>query len=186
MNVTTECGGLNPSFHHCYNSEINSFEGALKSILVVEFLIVIMGVVGNTCLFFLMRRKRFNPQAFAIYFMFSAVSDSMNLAINLASDIAGTMKQDDFSAQAARDGNCGWLLMATSVPSMASPWLIVLLTFDRFIATCFPQKYSKMVNRSRGLLFATGLVVLAIIVNIPFAVSYKPHIEADIFRMKRV
>ena len=178
-NATNECGGLNPSFHHCYSSEIHSFKEALTSIMIVEFMIVTLGVVGNLCLFLLMKRKRFAPQAFAVYFMFSAVSDSLNLIINLASDIAGTIARDDFSAQAARDGNCGLMLMATSVPSMASPWLIVLLTFDRFLAACFAQKYSKIVNRRRGIIFAFGLVILTIGINVPFAVSYKTHIEID-------
>ena len=178
-NATTECGGLNPSFHLCYSSEIHSFKEVLTSILIVEFLIVTLGVVGNVCLFLLMKRKRFAPQAFAVYFMFSAVSDSMNLIINLTFDIAATIAQDDFSAQAARGGNCGLMLMATSVPSMTSPWLIVLLTFDRFLAACFPQKYSKIVNRRRGIIFALGLVILTIGINVPFAVSYKTHIEID-------
>ena len=178
-NDTTDCGGLNPSFHHCFSSEIHSFQEALTSILVVEFLIVIVGVVGNLCLFLLMKRKRFASQAFGVYFMFSAVSDSMNLIINLASDIAGTIAQDDFSAQAARAGNCGWMLMLTSVPGKMSPWLIVLLTFDRFVASYFPHKYSKFVTRRRGFVCAFGLFLLTILVNIPFAISYKTHVEID-------
>ena len=89
----TRCGGLNPSFHHCFSSEINSFEQALTSILVVEFLIVIFGVVGNMFLLLLMRSDRFSPQAFSVYYMFSAVSDSCNLIINLASDVAGSINK---------------------------------------------------------------------------------------------
>lgn len=175
----TRCGGLNPSFHHCYSSEIHSFEEALKSILVVEFLIVFFGVLGNTCLFFLMRRDRFSPQAFAVYFMFSAVSDSINLVINLASDAAGSIRDEDFSAQAARNDNCGWLSMVDSVPGLTSPWLIVLLTLDRFLATWFPHRHSKMVNRRRGFFFASGLVLIAVGINIPFATSYKTHTDVD-------
>ena len=177
VNAATGCGGLNPSFHRCYSSEIHSLQEALRSILVLESAIVAFGVVGNACLFLLMKRKRFEPQAFAVYFMFSAVSDSTNLIINLALDMAETIVQTDFSAKAAREGNCGWLLMVTAVPSMTSPWLIVLLTFDRFLAAGFPQKYSKIVNRRRGIIFTIGLVILIIVVNIPFAVSYKTHID---------
>ena len=175
----TRCGGLNPSFHHCYKSEINSFESTLTSILIVEFCIVIFGVVGNSFLFFLMRRPRFTPHAFAVYFMFSAVSDSFNLIINLASDVAGSTENTDFSAMAAKQGTCGLFLMLTSVTGMSSPWLIVLLTLDRFISTCFPQKYSAFVNRRRGIIMASGLVLLAVVVNIPFATSYKTYIDFD-------
>ena len=175
----TRCGGLNPSFHHCYKSEINSFESALTSILIVEFCIVIFGVVGNTFLFFLMRRPRFVPQAFAVYFMFSAVSDSLNLIINLASDVAGSTNTSDFSTMAAKQGTCGLFFMLTSVTGIASPWLIVLLTLDRFISTCFPQKYSAIVNRRRGIIMASGLLLLAVVVNIPFATSYKTYTDFD-------
>ena len=175
----TRCGGLNPSFHHCNQPEINSFEEALESILVAEFCIVIIGVIGNTCLFFLMRRDRFAPQAFAVYFRFSAISDSLNLIINLAFDVAGTAMKDDFSSRAAKENNCGLLLMATSIPGLASPWLIVLLTMDRFISTCFPHKHSKVVSRRLGIVLASGVVLLAVVVNIPFATSYKTLASFD-------
>ena len=139
------------------------------------------GVLGNTCLFFLMRRDRFSPQAFAVYFMFSAVSDSINLVINLASDAVGSIGDEDFSAQAARNGNCGWLFMVDSVPGLTSSWLIVLLTLDRLLATWFPHRHSKMVNRRRGIMFASGLVLIAVGIISPFAASDKTHRDVDEF-----
>ena len=65
----------------------------------------------------------------------------------------------------------------SSTPGLISPWLIVLLTVDRFVSTWFPHSHSKIVNRRRGIALASVIVLTAFVVNIGFATSYKPHTD---------
>lgn len=168
--------GLNPSFHHCYITESRRPDDLSHLIVAIDFIIVILGLIGNICLFFLMRRKRFSSEYFSVYFSYLAVSDSLNLICSLAADILELNKEG--LSTIATDNHCVIMFTVISIPVLASSWLIVHLTYDCFLSSC--SLYNKFTSsRRRVCLVASFTVFLSIVVTVLFATSYR---EATSFR----
>ncbi len=119
-------------------------------------IIIFIGVVGNICTLVLMQKSFLRKSTTSIYFSALAVADTMVLVYHMTSHWLSA-----FDSESAfwKDNNircwCGLLiylfLMAWST------WLMVGLTFERFIVTTFPLKGKIWCTRKAALGTVLGI-----------------------------
>lgn len=122
--------------------------------------IFLLGVVGNTLTVLVMRRRVFAKTTAAVYLTMLAVADTCLLVTGIPHEWLEwfSIDLDTWPCRIHR------FLFYTS--SDVGMWTIVLFTFDRFVAVCFPlQKRSVCAPRRAFVAFAL-IVLLWIIKNL--------------------
>ena len=132
--------------------------------IYVAPIILLVGVVGNTLTIAVMRRKRLRAGTVAIYLVLIAIADTCFLIVGIIPEWLeamgiiifkkihpATCKVEKFFGYSAGD---------------ISIWLLVVFTFDRFVAVCFPLKKSQVCTTWRAWILVGFCVLLAIAKNL--------------------
>ncbi|GFR90281.1 growth hormone secretagogue receptor type 1 [Elysia marginata] len=134
-----------------------------KSYLGVIYFILAFGLLGNACIIALMQDREFRNLSYSVYLRVLAVSDSLLLAAVGTEDILDHQyyRLDEF--QTSSEALCKiWQYVAQAL-RVISPWLVVSLTFDRFVAVVFPLKRSEFCSRR------TASIVCSVVMGVTFA-----------------
>ena len=120
-------------------------------------LIFVMGVVGNALSFAVMRRYKFQGTTTAVYLPVLAVADTAVLIMG----ITEWMDYCNFiTFKEIHPWTCKMEKFLFYTSADTAIWILVLFTFDRFIAVCFPlQKRAVCVPRRAYLACLVVLIV---------------------------
>ena len=126
------------------NADQQQTYGILR--LVELFIVILMGFNGNLIVFLLMRRPNLRKQSFSHYLSVLAVCDSVSLLIrslfwiNLLKITMGQKPVITFHT----DILCPFSEYIMTTNHVMCSWLLVCITFERIIVTCFPLSATKM------------------------------------------
>ncbi|KAL8594294.1 hypothetical protein ACOMHN_000996 [Nucella lapillus] len=139
--------------------------GKLLRLYVPPFLLV-LGIFGNICSFFILRHKAMARQSTHHFLAALAVLDSCVLFVGLFRQWLGELTGGDLKNQGQ------WLCKAIVVLgytcSNVAVWIIVAVTVERYIVVCHPLKASRVCNVTRAKRVVVGIVLLFLGINSHF------------------
>ncbi|GFO03627.1 growth hormone secretagogue receptor type 1 [Plakobranchus ocellatus] len=133
-----------------------------KVYLGVIYFILIFGILGNICIICLMQYRDFRNLSYPVYLRALAVSDSLVLLTVCTEDILDHQFDLLYKFLTSSVALCKIWVYIGNVVRLLSPWLIVALTCDRFVAVVFPLRRAVLCSRRTAMIVCaliTGLVV---------------------------
>ena len=143
-----------------YNFEIQG-----KTYMTCILIIVSLGLVGNTMSFILMMDRKLSSFAGSVYIKWMAVSDSVLLIMVSTEDTLDTYNYLDYFSSYNIVLCKSWFFIK-SVTFILSPWLVVVLTLDRFVYVVFPRSRSCFCTKSMSLKLCVTLTLVSVALNI--------------------
>lgn len=107
--------------------------------------IFLIGVVGNFLAGLVMRRKAFRETTASVYLPLMAVADTILLVTGIPHEWFDWFNVD------MNSWVCKWHKAVFYTSGDVGIWTIVLFTFDRFIAVCFPLQKRRFCVRQRAI-----------------------------------
>ncbi|RUS73160.1 hypothetical protein EGW08_019082 [Elysia chlorotica] len=130
----------------------------VKVYLSIIYFILIFGSIGNACIVAMMQHCDFQKLSYPVYLIALAVSDTLLLAVVATEDILDHQfgRLEDFFLSSL--ALCRFWNYFVSILRVNSPWLVVGMTLDRFVAVVFPLKRSAFCSRRTALIFCSILL----------------------------
>ena len=126
--------------------------------------ICLAGLTGNALVFVMMGDNKLTSLSYSVYLKFLAVSDSCLLIARLVNETEKTL----LDGQLDEVKFCIVSFTARVIFMILSPWLVVGLTFDRYVCVCFPLTRDLFCARKKAITVCTTIVVVSIGVILPF------------------
>ena len=124
----------------------------------VIYFVFIFGLIGNACILALMRAQDFRHLSYSVYLRFLAIWDSLLLVHTCISDILdvhfGLFSKFELWSEAL----CKFWSYFGAVVGLNSIWLLLALTFDRFVAVVFPFKRAMFCSHRTATIISSVLV----------------------------
>ena len=177
MNVTnttptsyvTTLGDTNLDEYELDYYESNQMVGVVPRHAYLCFIYIILtsGLIGNACVIALMQNRDFYNLSYPVYLRVLAVSDSFLLISVCTEDILhhNFDRLHDFLTSSV--ALCKIWTYIRHTASFISPWLVMALTFDRFVAVVFPLKRAFYCSR-RTAIIASSILVASILIESSF------------------
>ena len=149
----------------------------LQAYFFFIYFILIFGLIGNTCVIALMQSRDFHNLSYSVYLRVLAVTDSFLLMSVCTEDILEhnfDLLHDFVTSSVAL---CKIWTYFRSVLGLVSPWLVVTLTFDRFVAVVFPLKRAMFCSRRAAIITSSVLVGSIICESLFYLILYKPDYQ---------
>ncbi len=138
----------------------------LRVLVLAIPVIFVIGMLGNIFSLIIMGKKSNQRSSCSIYLMVLALSDCIVILLNfygwVLSDIIGFLNYAKMQFQ----WDCiltTYLLYSSSMNGMLN---IIAMTFDRWIAVCYPLKASAVCTRHRAKVTAFVLAIVCLVFNI--------------------
>lgn len=130
-------------------------------------IIVLIGIIGNTLSFVVMKSNTLRHKSYAHYLCVLAVFDTLTLVTRQVESvnkyfISGLGEPglfEDFSAI-----SCKFYKYVTHVITVVSSWLVVLMAIERLLAVCFPFK-KVAIRQQSGADIAIGVMFILICIS---------------------
>jgi hypothetical protein len=135
--------------------------------LSLTIIIVLFGIIGNIFVILIMYlNKNLLKITTTIYLIALAISDIFVLVFeDLIIWIDFLIADDNHKIQTITDCKIYYIYY---VSKTLSAWLIVSISFDRFISVYFPQKCKKYLTKEYSLVRITVLIFFSIFINIHY------------------
>ena len=128
-------------------------------------MLLIIGTLGNILSFLVLIRKR---KSTYLYLAVLAVFDLLVLYVGLMG-----LWIAEFTVDLQDTSN--WLCKAVNylgyVSSDCSVWIIIAVTFERFVTVCFPLKATRICKRSRAKIIISAIIVSICALNFPIILA---------------
>lgn len=123
-------------------------------------LVAVLGLLGNLLAGFVISTKKFKRLSFSVYIRALTVADSLTLFLTGAPFFLEWLY--DNSARSVF-GVAGYLSLhfISHSAQMASSWLIVAISVDRFIVVVYPLKRSQLCTRRRAAWTSFGILSIS-------------------------
>ena len=153
----------------------------LKGIAVVECILMAFGVCGNVMLFILMQSKRMKKYSFSVYFSFAAIFDTLSIFWNCLQDIYDVANTNSLEEDVAAPYSfgCGILELFDGWFITTSAWLMVVLSFDRFMSICHPRRAERFCRRKVAFIICICVVLIFFVVGLPWPLIKGPSNAND-------
>ncbi|XP_059164852.1 probable G-protein coupled receptor 139 [Physella acuta] len=142
------------------------FKVAKVLLLYVPPVLLVMGTMGNLLSFLILRHKSMNQQSIYVYLSTLAIFDSLVLYFGLL-----RLWVDEVSGLDIRTKStwlCKGLLMLNYTSSDVSVWLIVAVTFERYVIVSHPLQAPHFCQDSRAKKIIAGIILVFLLVNFHF------------------
>ena len=151
------------------------------SITVIECLLMIAGVFGNTMLFVLMRSKKMKQHSFSVYFSFAAIFDTLTIFWNSLQDMydINHLTSLEENASLSYTFGCGILEEMDGWFPLTSAWLMVFLCVDRFVSICHPNLSQIICRRPVAFPICCILVFCTFIFELPWPLIVPDKADND-------
>ena len=126
--------------------------------------ICLAGLTGNALVFVMMGDNKLTSLSYSVYLKFLAVSDSCLLIARLVNETEKTL----LDGQLDEVKFCIVSFTVRFFFMILSPWLVVGLTFDRYVCVCFPLTRDLFCARKKAIIVCTTIVVVSIGTILPF------------------
>ncbi|XP_055892471.1 growth hormone secretagogue receptor type 1-like isoform X2 [Biomphalaria glabrata] len=133
--------------------------------LYVPPVLIIIGTLGNTFSFIILRRKQMLKVSSYLYLASLAVIDTFVLYNGL---LVIWVQELGYHMRNWSDWLCKPLVTLGYVASDFSVWLIIAVTVERYIVVCFPFQASSMCNLSRAKKVIVGIFFIMLALNFHF------------------
>ncbi|GFN74087.1 ubiquitin carboxyl-terminal hydrolase 24 [Plakobranchus ocellatus] len=152
--------------------------------LGVIYFILIFGLIGNVSVLFLMHNRDFQNLSYPVYVRTLGVVDSIFLITVCIEDILDHQfkKMNEFMTSSV--AFCKIWSFALNVTRLLSPWLIVSLTCDRFVAVVFPLKRAVLCSRRTALITCSMIVGLVLGESLFYAILSRPVMNEEDFELE--
>ncbi|KAK7481600.1 hypothetical protein BaRGS_00016186 [Batillaria attramentaria] len=128
--------------------------------------ILALGLLGNVLILWSTRDNLINSFSYSVYLRALAVSDSLVLITICTEDnLDNVGKLGEFLT-----ANIAWCKIWTGLSftvAILSPWLVVLLTFDRYIGVVFPKKRASICTLRVAAFSVTTLIAVVLATRLP-------------------
>ncbi|XP_041355543.1 kappa-type opioid receptor-like [Gigantopelta aegis] len=132
---------------------------------------VIIGLVGNSLVFLLMRDAKFSLLSYPIYLRVLSVSDSAVLILFCLHQSLRFFHS--FHIIGDHEIGCRvWMFMRYTVMTL-SPWLVVGLTVDRFVCVVFPLTRNRFCTPRKAKIVCSCLIAFSILITLPLLEGVK-------------
>ncbi|KAK3765716.1 hypothetical protein RRG08_026189 [Elysia crispata] len=148
---------------------IPEFRAHKALMLWVPPILLLLGTLGNTCSFAVLRQKTMRQQSIYMYLCALAVFDSLVLYVGLLRLWLGEITGTDIRNMSP--WVCKSTLMLGYTCSDVSVWLIVAVTVERYIVVCHPLRARAFCQQLRAKIIIAGTVLVFSFVNIHFLFS---------------
>nr|KAG5701524.1 hypothetical protein BaRGS_000920 [Batillaria attramentaria] len=142
--------------YHYYGDYDGGFDYARASVVPwVAFLLTYdvigaLGLVGNVMILVVLSHKSLSSTSYSVYLRFLAVGDSSELIFRLLENNLDHF--DLFHPLLTKNsGLCRLYHVLDKWSTYLSPWMVVMLTADRFLAVMFPLKRATIVTKRRAV-----------------------------------
>ena len=136
-------------------SSINSLI-LIKTIIVFSYpIIVLIGLITNSISFMIFSRKRFQNTIFSTYYRCLIICQTMNLILPI-----NKMFESNLNLFLSRISNfvCKLRFFYPNVNLGSSAWLLVAISFDRYLSISYPTKFMFRKQNSFQLLLSLFII----------------------------
>jgi hypothetical protein len=123
-------------------------------------ILAIVGLVGNVFSYLLMKQKKYDKSTTCFYMRCMAAFDSLYIYGRMFLRYLLVMAPYLFESARVKEPFCKYYLVSLVLGSFLSPWLLVVMTFDRFLAITWPLKAAILCTMRRAKLTALVLFVI--------------------------
>ena len=116
-------------------------------------LLLIFGMLGNCSAILLLCRKIFRKRNFSIFLIVLAINDFLAVILVLPVNIFDYLGfHNGFSSIISSDLPCKLLYCFIGTTTQTGSWILVAVTFERFIAVLYPHKVKIYCSRAVTLI----------------------------------
>ena len=136
----------------------------VKTVIVYSFpALSLLGLITNTLSFYIFSRKSFKNTIFSIYFRFFLIDQILNLLMPI-----NKMFELNFNLYFSRISNftCKLRYFYGNVNYSISAWLLVLISFDRYLTISHPVKFLVRKRPILQILACCSIIAFSICFNI--------------------
>ncbi|XP_064609979.1 neuromedin-U receptor 1-like [Liolophura sinensis] len=124
---------------------------------------LIIGLLGNACVFLVLKTMQFQKKSTLLYFFLLALSDTVVLLVGLP--YYWILETFEINLRAQSNAGCKILMFLTYFSMHTSSWILVAVSIERFVIIKLPLKSSSIVTVKRSRYSATIIVVLLFFVD---------------------
>lgn len=124
---------------------------------------LIIGLLGNTCVFLVLKTMQFQNKSTLLYFFLLALSDTVVLLAGLP--YYWILETFGINLRAQSNGACKVLIFLTYFSMHTSSWFLVAVSIERFVVIKLPLRTSSLVTIKRSRCLAAIIVVLFFFVD---------------------
>ena len=129
--------------------------------LISSPIVIAIGIIGNTLSILILSRKRMRKHTSAFYFTVLAVTDLLVLNVGLLRHFLVALMGYDLIRTYSQE-SCKIHTFLVYFLGQFSAWVLLSVTFERFISVWFPFKARYICTRKNA---AIGLVILAVFIS---------------------
>ena len=158
----------------------------IHAITAIEMIVLVIGAVGNTMLFILMRGQRMKKFSFSVYFSFAAIFDTSTILWNGIEDAYelthSSLLEEDVSR--SYTFGCAILEQFDGWFPTTSAWLVVAVCVDRYISVCHQSVAQTFCRQKVALLVCFVLISFTFLYEMPWTLIFpgKPDTDDTPFR----
>ena len=145
---------------------------------ICNIVTVVLGLAGNALVMVLMSDVKFSKLSYAVYLKFLAISDSLVLLLFGIRESLRLFTSPYLVASSSIV--CAITRFTLNTTTMASPWLVVGLTVDRFFCVVFPLKRHLLCTRKIAIITCSTISVFSVALSLPFLFRSNLHTEYNI------
>ena len=132
---------------------------------------VVLGLAGNALVMVLMADVKFSTLSYPVYLKFLAIFDSLVL---LLFAIRESLRLFTFPFLVGSNSiACSFTWFTLSTTTIASPWLVVGLTVDRFFCVVFPLKKHLLCTRKIATITCSSISLFSVALSLPLMFGAK-------------
>ena len=105
----------------------------------ISLLVIAMGVFGIYFTYRIYRSDTFRNQSFSLYVLATCVLDLLMMILLFRVYI---LVQFGYELRTANRFFCSFIKYITYSTAATPPWILVLISFDRYIKLAYPKKYT--------------------------------------------
>jgi growth hormone secretagogue receptor len=141
-------------------------------------ILIVAGLIGNFLSFHLMNQKKYQASTTCFYMRVMAVSDSLYIFGRMFQRYLLVMAPHLFKRKEINMPFCLYYKTSLEVGAHVSPWVLVVMNFDRFLALTWPLQAAIICTMRRaritvGCIYALGLGFAATQLFTTFQEQYK-------------
>ena len=141
------------------------YKAAFQLVVWVTPITVVVGLVGNILSFLVMIQRKNRRVSCCVYMAVLAITDSYSLISYLGFGACLVLNPDHALCRSKTMCKMSGYLMSCS--NVSGTMLLVTLTFDRFLAICYPLKARVYCTSKRSWIIAASVVLLCCLYSVP-------------------
>ena len=129
---------------------------------IVPPILGVIGITGNVLSFLLMSQKKYEKSTTCFYMRCIAVFDCAYIYGRMFLRYILVIAPQLFTSLQIKEPYCYYYSVTNTITRLFSPWLLVVMAFDRFLALTWPLKAATICTMARAKITTAVIVILSI------------------------